>query len=363
MIKQLKTRQVCFFLLAFIPVSKIFFLPSMVAKCSDHDLWLSVIFSFAIDFTVLAFCLYACKKNDLTFFALVENTFGKVGGKIVCFLFVIYFLLKAILPLNEHKDYVELTLYTLMPTKLYFLPFFAVAFYLCFKNFNALGRCADILWVVTILGLLILLSLSFSNADFSAILPVGARGVKNVIKGSYYSLNWFGDSLYVLLFTGQFTFDKKATVKIVVSYLISALLVVVFMIIFYCIFTSIAFRQKFALTEISKYTTVINNLGRFDYIGIFMILFSSIFSLSLPMFFSSKLLDYVFNIKKRWISPLIAVGGEFLIMIFFVRRLFAMESYIPKYCGVFFFFMSVILPVVICIFGSRKEIKYERTKS
>ena len=106
MIKQLKTRQVCFFLLAFIPVSKIFFLPSMVAKCSDHDLWLSVIFSFAIDFTVLAFCLYACKKNDLTFFALVENTFGKVGGKIVCFLFVIYFLLKAILlPFQIYLQY------------------------------------------------------------------------------------------------------------------------------------------------------------------------------------------------------------------------------------------------------------------
>ena len=133
--KQLKTRQVCFFALAFIPVSKIFFMPSVMANCANQDMWLSVLFSFIIDFTVLSFCLYACKKNNLTFFDLVENTFGKKGAKIVCFIFVIYFLLKAVLPLNEHKDYVELTLYTLMPTKLYFLPFFIVLILFFFFKF------------------------------------------------------------------------------------------------------------------------------------------------------------------------------------------------------------------------------------
>ena len=361
--KQLKTRQVCFFALAFIPVSKIFFMPSVMANCANQDMWLSVLFSFIVDFTVLSFCLYVCKKNNLTFFDLVENTFGKKGAKIVCFIFVIYFLLKAVLPLNEHKDYVELTLYTLMPTKLYFLPFFIVTFYFCTKKLNAIGRCVDILWIVTILGFLILISLSLSNADFTAILPVGVNGVKNILKGSYYSLNWFGDSLYILLFSGQFIYKKKDTAKIVVCYVISAILVIAFMIIFYCIFTSIAFRQRFALTEISKYTSVINNLGRFDYIGIFMILFSSIFSLSLPMFFASKLLDYIFNIKKRWISPLITVVSQFIIMVFFVRRVLAMERDILKYCGVFFFIMSVVLPIIICIFGSKKEIKNERTQN
>ena len=75
----------------------------------------------------------------------------------------------------------------------------------------------------------------------------------------------------------NFIYKKRDGIKIIIAFLISGLSVVLFMVVFYGIFTSIAFRQQFALTEISKYTAIINNIGRFDYIGILNILFSGIF--------------------------------------------------------------------------------------
>ena len=351
---QLKTRQICFFLIAFLPITKFFSLPSILAGFCGEDLWLSVLISLILDFLTLVPILLVCKNTQKNFFEILEDTFGKNGSKIIAFLYVIYFMTKAILPLNEQKDYVEFTLYTLTPSVFYFLPLFILAFYMCFKRIRVLGRLADVLWMVTINGFLTLIALSLSNADFSAILPVGASGLTKIVRGSVASLNWFGDSLFIFLFVGTFKWEKRTGTKICLSYLIGAFMVLVFMIIFYSIFTSIAFRQRFALTEISKYTTVINNLGRFDYIGIFMILFSNMFALCLPLYFSSKLLNYIFSIKKLWVSPVIVVLIQLIITLCFYEFFVSIEWFMTGYFAVYFFILANILPVIISLITLRR---------
>lgn len=351
---QLKTRQICFFLIAFLPITKFFSLPSILSSFANEDLWISALISLVFDLLTLIPILLVCKKTDKTFVEILEDIFGKNGSKIIAFLYVVYFMAKAILPLNEQKDYVEFTLYTLTPNVFYFLPLFILAFYLCFKRIRVLGRLSDILWMVTVNGFITLIVLSLSNADFSAILPVGANGITNILRGFFASLNWFGDSVFIFLLIGTFKWEKGTSLKVLLSYLIGAVMVLIFMIIFYSIFTSIAFRQRFALTEISKYTTVINNLGRFDYIGIFMILFSNMFALCLPLYFSSKLIRYIFSIKKLWISPIIVVLIQVIITLCFNEYFVSIEYFMTRYFTFYFFALSFILPVTISLITLRR---------
>ena len=123
--KNLKTRQICLFFIAILPVSKIFILPSTLATYSQNDLWISAIFNFLLDFVCVLAIIRACKNSKMSYFELIESTFGKVFSKVILALYFCYFMIKAVIPLNEQKDYVEQTLYTLMPSKLYFLPFFS----------------------------------------------------------------------------------------------------------------------------------------------------------------------------------------------------------------------------------------------
>ncbi len=351
----LKTRQVCFFILAFLPITKIFSMPSIIAKVANEDMWISVLFSLILDFITLVPIVLACKKANKGFFEILQDCFGKFGCKVILFLYLIFFTIKVILPLNEQKDYVDFTLYTLRPSIAYFLPFFIVAFYLCFKRLKVLGRISDIMWMISINGLVTLFVLSITNADFSAILPVGARGGLNILNGTYQSLNWFGDCVYLLFFIGEFKYEKRSSIKIFLSFLVSSFMILIFMIIFYCIFTSIAFRQRFALTEISKYTTVINNLGRFDYIGIIMILFSNMFALCLPMFFSAKILNYMFNFKKKWIAPLVSVGTQLIIMLVFNEYYASIQTLLLSYGGILFILLGNVLPIIISIITLRRN--------
>ena len=217
---QLKTRQICFFIIAFLPITKFFSLPSLLASYSKEDLWLSALISLAIDFITLIPIVYVCKKTDKTFFEILEDIFGKNGAKILAFLYLIYFMAKTILPLNEQKDYVEFTLYTLTPNVFYFLPLFILALYMCFKKIRVLGRLSDILWIITLNGFITLIALSITNADFSAILPIGANGLKNIARGTLSSFNWFGDSVFIMFLIGQFKWEKGASTKIFLSYLL-----------------------------------------------------------------------------------------------------------------------------------------------
>lgn len=358
---QLKTRQVCLFFIAFLPITKLLVLPSVLSKIAGEDLWISTLLWFVFDLITLVSIIFTLKKTNLNVFQLVEFTFGKKLSKVVYLLYAFIFMVKGILPINDQKHFVELTLYTLMPTVLYFLPFFIVAFYICLKKLRVLGRASDVLFIITVLGCVLLFSLSFANTDFTAILPIGAHGVKNILLAGYKGTPYFQDAIYLAFFIGQFNYDKKDGGKIILSYLAGAILVIAFTVIFYCIFTSIAYRQNFALTEISKYTTVINNLGRFDYIGVFMVLFSSTFALTLPLYFACVLINKAFNFKVNYIAPILVFAFEICFVVFLEGYFYSIQKIITDFFSPIFIIAFNILPALLPL-TTLKEKKIESQK-
>lgn len=357
--KQLKTRQICLFFIAFMPITKLFMLPSVVAEIASEDMWISAVFNLLVDMLTLAVILWVCRKCDCDFFELLEKSFGKTVAKIILFVFAIYFFSKAFIPLQEQKEFVKLSLYINLPTDLFFLPFFLVSFYLCLKPLRIFGRIADILWLFTIVGYLLLIVLSVNNVDWAALLPIGARGIKSVAEGSYHSVNWWGDCAYALFFIGNFAHGKKASVKILLSYLIGGIIVIIAFIFFWGTFTSIAFRQKFAMTELSKYTTVINNTGRFDYVGILFILFSCVFGLAIPLYLTCNILQRIFPLKRTWIIPLCVNLLMAILLIALNQYMVTLTQFFSNVMGVFFIIMGNLLPLLtVCLIPARR--KYEK---
>ena len=358
---KLSTRQVCFFFIALLPVTKLFSLPSLMARICAQDSWIATLINLSLDFITLAFLLYACKKARSNFYQLLTDNFSPLVAKLIYGLYFIYFMSKAVIPISEQKDFVEMTLYTLRPSIFYFLPFFVVCFYTCLKPLRVLGRASDILWMVTLSGVGSLLALSLTNVDFSAILPIGVTGSK-IVNASYKSLNWFGDSAYLLFFMGEFIVAKKDKLKIILSFVLGAVIMILFMVIFYSVFSYIAHRQKFALTEISKYTAVINNIGRFDYIGIFMILISNIFALITPLFMATRILKTIFNFKSKLIPSIIVTCIQIFLMLFLAQKLYGTQKIITEYFSLFFFIMGNVLPIT-AVFLVNKGVKNETAKN
>jgi len=139
-------RNVCLFLIAFVPVTKIFLLPSIMAQFAFSDMWISALLNVALD-TLTLFCALSLWKRyeGRDFYNILADNFGKTAAKIVYALYFLYFILKAYSPVTEQKTYVERTLYESTATVFTFLPFFLVSAYLASKKLFVLGRLADVI--------------------------------------------------------------------------------------------------------------------------------------------------------------------------------------------------------------------------
>ena len=80
--------------MAFLPITKFFSMPSIVAKFSYEDMWLSTLICLLLDFLTLIPIVIACKRANKNFFELLEDALGKVGAKIIAFLYLVYFFVK-----------------------------------------------------------------------------------------------------------------------------------------------------------------------------------------------------------------------------------------------------------------------------
>lgn len=361
----LKTRQVALFFIAFTPLIKLFTMPSLISGIANNDGWISITFNLALEFLTIGLILLALRNYDGDFYSFLKENFGDKVAKGILVLYAIYFLIKSILPICEQKDYIELTLYQTSSNPLIFLPFLIISFYLSIKKLRVIGRIADATFLITLIGYFVLIGLSVSNADYASVLPLAVHPVKEILTGAISSFTWFGDGVYLLFFMGNFKFNKGDGKKILLAYLVSAVLVLFFFIVFYGTFTSISFRQRFALTEISKYSTVINSVGRFDYIAIFCILVSNIFSTAMPLYFCAFCLNQAFPIKKRCIYSIISHAVIFVIITFFREYFFTVEKLSENVLSFIYPVFSYLVPILVSarlIFkGNKKELSYEKS--
>ena len=349
MIKAVRTRQICFFYIALMPVVRFFSAPSIICGFSREDLWLSAVINCLADVITIAVLYFLLKNENCDFFSLIEKRCGKVFAKTVAALYFLFFMLKTIIPLSEEKNYIELTLYITAPNVTTFMPVFAAIFFLCVHRLRVIGRIADGVFIIAVIGYALTFFLSVSDTDFAAILPIGANGAKNIFIGAYSSSAWFSDGAYFLFFIGEYSKSKRDGLKIILSAAISALIVVAFMIIFYGTFTSIAQRQQFALTELSKYTTAINNMERFDYIPIFALLFVSVFSLALPFYFATELLTRLLPVK-RWVAAIITCALPAAVLLFFGEYFYSIENFILNVASGYFIFFGCVFPIAAAAF-------------
>ncbi len=347
---KLTVRQVCFIYLAFILSGKLITMTAITAVKSKESCYLSALINLIFDGISLFFMLKLCDKyKDKTFYEIVSETLGEKTVKFVFFIYALYFLLKSYIPVLEHKNYVELTLYETSPSILLFIPFFFVSLFISYKGLNAFGRCSEILAYFTFSAIIILCALSFSNADFTNVLPIIGVPIKDVLQGSKNGALWFFDSSYFLFMLGNFKRENKQKSKIIFTYVACGLILLFYMIMIVSEFGSITERQFFAPVRMGKFSIAKANIGRFDFVASMFISISGIFTISMPLAFSSYALSKVFNFKKEIIPAIIINVISLIITVITDDFYFIGLKIVQTYFVYFFAFVSYVFPALFLL--------------
>lgn len=349
---KIKLRQICFLFAAVMPVTKMIIYPATVSYYAKNDLLLSAALNLLLMGAVLALVVFLSYRTDMTFFDLLQNTFGRVAARVIYGIFALFFALSALLPLMEQKGFVTQIFYENIPSVIAFAPFFGVSFFACVKGFKTIGRAADIALPVFAACFAVIILLALPEADFSALLPVGGGG-EGIFRGSLYGLNWYTECLYPLFFLGHFEREKGAWRKVGLSFLLGGAALLLFLGTFYGIFADIAVQQQNAIAQISKYTTAFTSLGRIDLLFIFALALVLVFALCIP----AQLCVHCACRALGGVNPLLPAAALNLLLlvfiVFFKYSYLELQTFFTQSLWYVFAFFAYVLPAAALLL--RKE--------
>lgn len=358
---KINVRQLCFVIVTIFSITKFYTLPAIVSGASGEAGCQALLLNFIIDFLLLLTCVYIIKNQPKK--CLYDTScwyFGKPLTKLAFFVYAVYFIIKAFIPILEQKNTISLTFYESQPTLLIFMPYFIVAFYLVVKGVNAFFRSVEIISWLFVAGLIITLALSIPSAEFTALLPI-VQPAKKILHGSSTAFLWFGDPVSILFFEKFLSSKKNLTKKSVIAFSISALITVVLVAVFYSIFQSISQRQYYAPIKMSKYSLTLSNVGRLDYFAALLFSLVSVYAVTMPILLSNICLMQVFKVKKPFVTGTILVLCETVLLFFFQNRIFENIVFIQTYLMPFLLIVCYAFPLIMFLtILINKKINFKR---
>jgi hypothetical protein len=269
---KLNAKQICALFIAVCPLTKLISAPAVFSGYCNEKLWQPLILNFTVDFLLISLCFYLCKRNPgKTFFEILSDCYGLIFTKIIFTLYAIFFTAKAVIPLIEQKEFIENAFYETLPQAPVFYPIFIVIFFMAIKGYSTLGKTAQLSLFVSGAGLMLILFLSIPTASFKNMLPLLAFSKKSGAICALNALSWFNDAIYLLFFIGYFKSEKSSFKFIFFGYAVMSVIVILYFVTFYSIFSYIAPTQELALNSMSIFGVTLVNVGRFDYVALFLL--------------------------------------------------------------------------------------------
>ena len=155
---------------------------------AGRDVWLAQLISAAVAFTLFCLLLAVMNRKEQTFFDIIQQLLGKIAGKAVIFLFLLYAFYTAALNLNIIGFFVNTVALRNTPPAAFILLFVLVCAYAVKKGLLTVSRASVFFIGYCLLIYLYILLTGFYYADFSYLKPVLHNNTLPVIKAAAHNL-------------------------------------------------------------------------------------------------------------------------------------------------------------------------------
>ena len=354
---KLSSRQILFFLAAVTPVGKLILMPPQLAAAARGDLLLPVLAQLPVQ-AALVFCVLLAARDGRTLHEMLARRIGAWGAAAVSAALALFLLYAAFVPLIEQKLLVQSIFYDTLPSYVVFAPFFVLSAYLCSRPAAGTGRLFDFLAPLSLFGMAGILLFSVGEADFGALLPVGAAGAGGFLQGARRACAWFYDAALLLPLLGRFDYKKGLAAKGAAAYLAGGAVLLAFLATFYGVFGDIAVIQVFAFAKMSHFFAGLTVLGRIDYLFIFSLAFVMIFYAAMPIQGAVQLAADCLPQSGKWLPALLscAVNAAMLALLYAFN--FYSDRIIDLFTGRLFFLIpaaGAASALLVLLLGRRRR--------
>lgn len=330
---------------------------------SQQNTWISMI--IAVILAIPMVIIYGSILNDFPgkdIFQILEYTFGKLIGKIIGFLYTLYFFHLGAICIRNMTEFVQITSFPETPQYVTALFIGLLAIYILKAGLEVIARVNKFIIPLIIFIIGITLVMVVPKANVNNFLPLLEDGWSPVIKGGFSKFSFpLGETVVFLAFLNTVNEKNKANKIYVKGILIGST------ILFTTIIRNILIMGFPSLTLgiFPSYDAVsLIDIGKFirgtEIIIAIDITIAGFIKVSICLLASCIGISRVFNFQDyKWVSAPIA-----LLMMSFSFILYDSTMHMIEWIDVYKYYalpFQVILPIIILIFGKLKKNKKSKS--
>jgi len=297
----------------------------------------------------------------------VQEIVGPVAGRIIAFLYVIYFLFIAVFVIRDFGELVTTFSYSATPLTVIVLLMLVAVMYTIGKGVEILARTGEIIFLfLTVIALVAYsLVLSSGTMNFHNLLPIFDEGVMPILEASYGAMVFpFGE---ILVFTMLFPYvDQPDKVKptviramIVSSVIISLTMVLDILVLGVDLYT----RAQYPLLTMVQMIEGAGLLQRMDALYMIIAILCGFFRAAVLCYAALLGASTLFAVKdyRNLLVPIsvvilfssLAIASNYSELIFTVTKVFHYAAQIP---------MQIIIPSCLLFIAYYKHRKKESNR-
>ncbi|MCG9968639.1 spore germination protein [Pelotomaculum terephthalicicum JT] len=222
---RISNRQAAFLVITTIlSTTSIGFLPSMIYQEAAQDSWISILLLTVYGIVVGRIIMsLGMRFPDKTIVEYAEIVTGRIPGKIIGFLYVLFFLYLNTFPI---RFFGELSITFFMPeTPLVFflIGIIFAAAYAVRSGLEVIARANEIILPVSLTIGIILAIMLFPQMEIKNFIPVLEKGILPVFKGTYVALVYFAETIVMVMFIPYLNTTRRTRGIIFKSFVVISL--------------------------------------------------------------------------------------------------------------------------------------------
>ena len=362
----LTKRQALFLIIICLSVNKVQRLPSLISTNIGRHGWLVFLIMGFIDVIFLLLALWFNKKaGGCSTYEICEKAGGKLFAKIICLFFVVFYLIKSLLPYEAVHDLFANILFDHLSWGLYSLLLGVSILFIASRELRNIGRLSEIFFYIILVSFISLLILGATTTNYFRFLPVADINVGGLI-GTCFEYNiWYGDFLIIYAFVGRMKQeDGSLGWPVIVSMIVCTIVLSFTYIVFYGLYEHLTPNQNSLISAISQFSLLGLDIGRVDWFLVLFFQVATLISSSLYLYLSSNYIRQVFGIKNNVLVMIILVGLIYIADIFIFKSVQEGAGILATASKYFSILMIVAMPIVLIItaFVASKKIKRKKGK-
>jgi spore germination protein (amino acid permease) len=346
-----------FLVIAFTPALRI--IPISAAAIAKQASWLAPSASFLLLLPVI-FALKGIysKYPDKSFTELLEIVFGRLVGKTVTLVYIIFFMMLAAINTNSTGEQLVLSIYPSVEPAFFVIVMLAVIAFSVYKGgFTVIARMGEIILPVLVVSFLLLCALASQNIKLSRLTPVSYLDIVPAVKASS-SVSGVQAHLSMLFLLGNFINNKEKIGKYctLIALLYMLLAIVLIVTVVGALGAETAANAPLSFLTTVKLISLFESIERIEPVVVILWILSDFLLISVLLISLLNMFQSLVKLSKTRNFIVII-----LIVIYFIarmlgRNMFEVQRFLELFLTPAMIIFGYLLPLVVFITGKVRKL-------